>query len=401
MKGAVVKIKFMREIDIRVGAFIFPVINLLLMFRAEKKTKPIPKEKVKKILVIKFFGMGSILLMSPMLKGIRSIYPDAQISLLTFKGNLEFCKLVNAIDRVLPVDDENFFLFFKGTIRHLFLMWKERPSIIIDVEFFSNFTSLFSLFTFAPVRIGYHLRQVSRGHHLTHKVLLNTHHHITYTMYHLVAALGAKYDDVNFSELSLKKPDLKQKKSVYQKLALSEDTSMILINPNSSELLHLRRWPSEYYVSLISKMLQKYPEHKYILVGSKSEFGYVQTIADQIKPNKVINSAGMFTIGEFCALLYEANLIVTNDSLPVHIASAYKINVATFFGPETPSFYGPLNSNSLSFFENIPCSPCLIAFDNKAQNNCNDNICLKSITSEEVFLKIEKKFLSQSFSLVG
>ena len=371
------------------------------MFHGDKKRKPIPKEKVKKILVIKFFGMGSILLMSPMLKGIRLLYPDAQISLLTFKENFEFCKLVHEIDRVLPVDNESIFLFFKGTFRYLLLMWKERPSIIIDGEFFSNFTSLFSLFTFAPVRIGYHLRQVSRGHHLTHKVLLNTHHHITYTMFHLAAALGARYDGINFSELSLKQPDLEKIKSVYRKLAFNEDSSMILINPNSSNLLHLRRWPSEYYVSLISKMIQKYPEHKYILVGSKSEFEYVQTIADKVKSNKVVNSAGMFTIGEFCALLYKANLVVTNDSLPVHIASAYKLNVVAFFGPETPSFYGPLNPNSLSFFENIPCSPCLIAFDNKAQDNCTDNICLQKIAPERVFLKIEEQFLSQSFSLTG
>jgi ADP-heptose:LPS heptosyltransferase len=391
----------MREIDVRVGCFIFTAINLLFIFRSDKKIKPIPKEKVKKILVIKFFGMGTILLMSPMLKGVRSLYPDAQISLLTFKGNFEFSKLVHEIDRVLSVDDKNIFLFFKDTFRYLLLMWKERPSIIIDVEFFSNFTSLFSLFTFAPVRIGYHLRQVSRGHHLTHKVFLNTHHHVTYTMFHLAAALGAKYDGINFSELFLKEPNLEQIKSAYLKLAFNEDSSIILINPNASELLHLRRWPSGYFVSLISKMLQKYPEHKYVLVGSESEFEYVQSIADQVKSSKIINSAGMLTIGEFCALLYQANLVVTNDSLPVHIASAYKINVVTFFGPETPSFYGPLNSNSLSFFENIPCSPCLIAFDNKAQHNCTNNICLKKIDPERVFLEVEKKFLSQSFSLVG
>ena len=391
----------MRKIDMWVGGFFFQIINLFFLFRSNKKPEPFPKEKAKKILIIKFFGMGSILLMSPMLRGVRSLYPNAQITLLTFKGNLEFCKLITVIDRVLSLDDDSILSFFQDTMRCLLLMWKERPSIVIDCEFFSNFTSLFSLFTFAPVRVGYHLRQVSRGNHLTHKILLNTHHHITYTMYHLVVALGAKYDGINFSELSLEKPDVEEIRSFYSKLELKEGSPIIVVNPNTSDLSYLRRWPIECFASLVSKMVQEYPEYTYVLAGTKSDFDYVQKIIEQVKSPKVINSAGFFTIGEFCALLYKARLIVTNDSLPVHIASAYKTNVAAFFGPETPDFYGPLNSNSISFFENIPCSPCLIAFDNKAQVFCDENICLKEIIPERVFLQIEKFFSLKDFSAAG
>ena len=84
--------------------------------------------------------------------------------------------------------------------------------------------------------------------------------------------------------------------------------------------------------------------------------------------------------------------IITNDSLPVHIASAYEKDVVVFWGPESPNFYGPLNENNLSFYANILCSPCLLVFDNKAENDCKDNICLKQITPEFALEKIEKKF---------
>ena len=386
----------MREIDIWVGGFIFQIVNLFFLFRADKKPEPFPKEKVKKILVIKFFGMGSILLMSPMLKGIKALYPKAQVTLLTFKSNVEFCNLIEGIDRVLPLEEDNLFSFFRETLRYLFMMWIEKPSIVIDTEFFSNFTSLLSLISFAPVRVGYHLRQVSRGRHLTHKVLLNTHHHITYTIYHLVATLGAKFEDIDFSELGLKKPDNEEVRSVYHKLKLKEGSPIVVINPNASNLSYLRRWPREYFASLTSKLIQEYPEYTYIFVGSNNEFEFVQQIVENVKSPDIINSAGLFSIKEFCALLSKANLIITNDSLPVHIASAYKTNVVVFFGPETPRFYGPLNSNAISFFEDIPCSPCLIAFDNKAENHCQDNICLQKITPEKAFSKIKQlQFLVQ------
>ena len=391
------KLKLMREIDIWAGGFIFQIVNLFFIFRADKKPAPLLKEKVKKILVIKFFGMGSILLMSPMLKGIKTLFPNAQVTLITFRSNIEFCNLIEEIDRVLPFDKNSIFSFFKDTFKYLFMMWKEKPTIVIDTEFFSNYTSLFSLLTFAPVRTGYHLRQVSRGHHLTHKVLLNTHHHITYTMYHLVAALGAKFERVDFSELGLKKPDVEEMQSVYRKLELKEGSSIVVINPNASSLSYLRRWPPDYFASLTSKLAQKYPKYSFVFVGSKNEFEFVQQIVEQIKSPGIINSAGLFSISEYCALLNKANLIITNDSLPVHIASAYKTNVVVFFGPETPRFYGPLNPNSLSFFEDIPCSPCLIAFNNKAESYCQDNICLQKITPEKAFLQIEQlQFLVQN-----
>jgi len=114
----------------------------------------------------------------------------------------------------------------------------------------------------------------------------------------------------------------------------------------------------------------------------------------------VISSAGLLDIDEYCGLLYSSNLIITNDSLPTHIASAYNKDVVVFFGPETPEFYGPLTSNSICFFENIPCSPCLIVFDNKAEVHCQDNICLKQLSPEKVIKSVEEKFFQNEPILI-
>lgn len=386
-------LKFMRLVDIFIGGLISQMIALLFVFRSRRKLPPPPRDKVKNIVVMKFFGMGSILLMTPMIRGLKSLYPDARVYLLTFSENRGLCALVDVIDEVLTFRNHNCFAFFADAFRNLLVIWKVRPEIVVDGEFFSNFTDLLSLFTFAKVRVGYHLRQVARGRSLTHQVSLNTHHHITYAFFALAAALGAKYEDADLDALSLKTPAESEFHSVSNKLKLVEGSKVIAVNPNASALSFLRRWPAEYFVSLISKMAEEYPQYTYVFVGSKSERGHVESIVGEIGSSNIVNSAGVLTISELCALLKRSELLITNDSLALHIGSAYNKAIVAFFGPETPKFYGPLSQRSLCFFENIPCSPCLLAFDNKAEIDCKDNICLKKIEPGRVLREIEAQFL--------
>lgn len=381
--------------DILVGGFILNIVNLLFIFRMRRKAPTPPSDRVKNILVIKFFGLGSILLMTPTLRGLKLLYPSANICLLTFVDNREFCHRLNGIDRILTLRANGFLVFLIDVFRNLLIVWKLRPAIVMDGEFFSNFTSLFSLVTFSKVRVGYHLRQVARGRSLTHQVALNTHHHITHVFYSLVAALGARYEDIDLSDINLKEPSAGELDAALKKLNLSNLSRLIIINPNASSLSVLRRWPADYFVYLVKKLAEKFPDHDFVFVGNEKETSYVRNIAENINMRNVINSSGMLSIGEYCALLNASKLIITNDSLPTHIASAYNKDVVVFFGPETPEFYGPLSTHTISFFEGIPCSPCLIVFDNKAEINCQDNICMKQIDPDRALLKIEEQFFNK------
>jgi ADP-heptose:LPS heptosyltransferase len=386
------KLKFMRVLDVYLGEIFFAFINFLFLFKFNKSAVNPNPEKVNKILVIKFFGLGSILLMTPMVRGLRTLYPHAKIYFLTFKHVKKFCGQVSGFDEVLTLRDDNFLVFAEDALKSLLFIWKNRPNIVVDAEFFSNFTSLFSFFTFSPVRVGFHMRQAARGVHLTHKVVLNTHHHIVYGYYALAAALGGQYEDLNFKELDLNSPSRKTTDSVLNKLNFKKSDKLIVINPNASPTNLLRRWPADYFISLISQLALKYLDYYFVLIGNKNEEVYVNDIFENLNLPNVFSSVGQLNIDEYLALLNQSELIITNDSLPVHIASAYKKSVAVFFGPETPVCYGPLGKNALVFYSNIPCSPCILAFDNKEEVDCKDNICLKKITPEYALKRIEEKF---------
>lgn len=82
-----------------------------------------------------------------------------------------------------------------------------------------------------------------------------------------------------------------------------------------------------------------------------------------------------------------ALLLITNDGGPGHFAAMTPIPAIILYGPETPLLYGPLSSNSFSFFVPLSCSPCLSAYNHRNSPCDGDNVCLKRISPQDVLLK--------------
>jgi ADP-heptose:LPS heptosyltransferase len=97
----------------------------------------------------------------------------------------------------------------------------------------------------------------------------------------------------------------------------------------------------------------------------------------------VLDLAGQTTMTELLQLFDLAHVLVTNDSGPAHFAALTRIHVVVFFGPEIPERYRPLTASSDVIHTGYSCSPCIGPF-NQRQSPCNDNLCLKSISVEDV-----------------
>jgi ADP-heptose:LPS heptosyltransferase len=83
-------------------------------------------------------------------------------------------------------------------------------------------------------------------------------------------------------------------------------------------------------------------------------------------------------------LYRQADVLVTNDSGPAHFATLTPIHVVTLFGPETPGLFGARTSNAHIVWQDLPCSPCVNAYNNR-QSACTDNLCMKQISVQQVF----------------
>jgi ADP-heptose:LPS heptosyltransferase len=86
---------------------------------------------------------------------------------------------------------------------------------------------------------------------------------------------------------------------------------------------------------------------------------------------------------ELVALLARAQVLVSNDSGPVHLASALGVPVLGLYGPNSPALYGPLSPGSVAFHDAPPCSPCITNFNYKT-SRCRNPVCIAAIDAEPV-----------------
>jgi ADP-heptose:LPS heptosyltransferase len=82
--------------------------------------------------------------------------------------------------------------------------------------------------------------------------------------------------------------------------------------------------------------------------------------------------------------LEQVDLVITNDSGPLHLAVMMGTPTISFFGPESPVQYGPRGEKHTVMYKGYYCSPCLHVYNEK-NSSCEDNICLKDISVDEVF----------------
>jgi ADP-heptose:LPS heptosyltransferase len=163
--------------------------------------------------------------------------------------------------------------------------------------------------------------------------------------------------------------------------------SLILLNPNASDLLPLRRWPPLRYVELARRLLERYPELFIVFTGAPTEAASINQLADEVSSSRVITLAGKTTLRQVLVLYTRSAILVTNDSGPAHFASMTPIRVVALFGPETPALFAARSPNETALWAGIACSPCVNAYNNR-QSVCGNNLCMQAITVEDVFKEV-------------
>lgn len=392
--------RFMRIIDDHLGMLLCKILGGVL--RLKQLILPGSRHQdhvqVKRILIQKYFGMGSILHAIPLISALRRNYPDAAITFITIGSNQETLSLCGIADSVLLVDFKSPAAFIKSCLKLIINLLTTRFDLSVDLEFFAKFPLLIAAFSRAPIRVGLFHRKVRPAGILTHTVTFNFYRHISQIYLAYADALGVETLPADsISPLPSFRRELEA--ILRSRFHLHEAEQIIIVNINSGDLFSFRKWPEQSFVALISRLVTRHPSYAYILIGSGAERDYVERICRQVVAHKsrLLNCAGQTTLKELFALIEMAALVITNDSGPLHIASLYGKNIAAFFGPETPVVYGPQNSNALVFYpDNLYCSPCLCVYDSKQSlyaETCHKNICLSQLQPEEVLTGIEKRFL--------
>jgi ADP-heptose:LPS heptosyltransferase len=180
--------------------------------------------------------------------------------------------------------------------------------------------------------------------------------------------------------------ELARIKSLVQK-ETGGNPKLILLNPNASDLLPLRRWPADRYVELAKRLLSSYSEVCVVFTGAPTERAATNELVQQVNSPRCVSLAGKTTLRELLVLYTLAEVLVTNDSGPAHFATLTPIRVVTLFGPETPLLFAARTPRNTTLWAGIACSPCVNAYNNR-QSPCRNNICMQAITVEQVLAEV-------------
>jgi ADP-heptose:LPS heptosyltransferase len=286
----------------------------------------------------------------------------------------------------------------------------------IDLEFFARGSAILTFLSGARQRVGFHTffgDGPYRGNLMTHRLSYNPSLHTSQTFFLMVAALEQPVP--RSGKLSIPAPQIEKwvpdfqpdanEQEVVRRLLRREggteaDSLVILLNPNASDLLPLRKWPVKRYESLARRLLDAFPEIYIGLTGAPDEVDPIEAMVRQIDSPRCFSLAGKTTLRQLLVLYTLSELLITNDSGPAHFAAMTQINTITLFGPETPTLFGARTPRAVAIWKGLACSPCVNAYNNR-QSSCTNNVCMQEITVDRVFEEASKAYLNRRRNRLG
>ena len=165
----------------------------------------------------------------------------------------------------------------------------------------------------------------------------------------------------------------------------SRDARWIALQPGAR--WKNKRWPVEYFAGLVRTLAQKFPETRFAILGSGDDSPLGDVIS-RAAPERCLNLCGATSLPEMIEWVRRCEIMVTNDTGPMHVAAALNKPLVALFGPTEPRRTGPYGHPEQVLRIDLPCSPCLKPY-------CvyeKPDECLKAISPTAVFERIQAQF---------
>ena len=276
-----------------------------------------------KILIIHTAFIGDIVLSTPLIQKLKDLYPKSKIDYLTLPTNQSILYNNPNLNEIILYDKKGKDKGIKGFLRILkILKQKKYDYAVIPHRFIKSI--LLAKLAKIPDIVGF---DVATGSSLLDKkVHYDMKKHEVERLLNLVEYEGEKIPvRIYPAKENFVKIEKMLKNSGYTG---KKEQKLILVAPGSQR--PEKMWPIEKYREIIER-LKKNKNHFIGITGSKSE---KELPLNFEKDKNVIDFRGEISLVEFGALISKADVVVGNDSSPIHIASGFeKPFVIGIFGP--------------------------------------------------------------------
>lgn len=341
---------------------------------------------VHRLLVVRLDNLGDVLLQTPAFRALRCALPHATITLLASPVGAQVGRMNPDLDDVivydapwvdpwgkLPHDPEREQAMIRQIAAHKF------DAAIIFTSFRQSALPAAMLCYLAGIPLRAAASVDGSGSLLTtrHKHPERLMHEVERSL-GLIAALGVAPAEL---ELVLEVPDDGQWTmdgritSTNRRLS-STVHHLIVLHPGCS--MPARTYPWQQYAEIADLLVERL-DATVVLTGGPDEAELVHRVRNQMRHEAAV-SAGELSFHEFCALIQRADLMITNNTGPMHIAAALQTPVVALFAlTNPPEQWGPWRVPHRILFHDVPCRICYSRVCPYGHE------CLSLVSPEQVF----------------
>jgi heptosyltransferase-2 len=282
-----------------------------------------------RILIIQTAFIGDVILSTPLAKSLRRIFPHSFISFLLIPETKNCLENNPHIDEIIVYDKRK-----KWGLREFLRILNKIRQSDFDLAIIPHRSLRSALLVYLSgikQRIGFDKSAGSAL--LTHKIdYLNDLHEVDRNLT-LLSDLCSEFKDTS-PELFPSSEDYNYVRGLLNESGIRENDKLVCIAPGS--VWPTKRWLPERFAE-VAQLLMEMVDVKVVFIGSEDDRKLCQNISDLMKEKPSV-IAGKTNILQSAAIISMSKVVLSNDSAPVHIASAMKKPVAAIFGSTIPEF---------------------------------------------------------------
>jgi lipopolysaccharide heptosyltransferase I len=332
----------------------------------------------RRVLIVKPSAIGDVVHTFPALARLRKLWPAAEISWLISPGCAALVRNHPMIDRVIVFDAKLLsrawkgpaaFARLRGFIREI---QERRFDLVIDFQGLLR-SALVTMGTRSPMRVGFANSREGSRFFYTHRVACSWEEdHAVERYLKIAGALGCPDGPVEFP-LAVDEED----RQAIEKL-IPRDIPFAMMLPGT--IWPTKRWPVDKFAGLVQPLRDRFGLET-VVSGGPADAELNRRVPARF------DLTGKTTLRQTIALIERADLVIANDTGPMHIAAALGRPLVAPYGPTSPLRTGPFGRQDSVIRINLPCSPCY-------SRTCTHHSCMKWLEIEPV-LRLAKEQIAK------
>jgi len=349
-----------------------------------------------RILIVKLSAIGDVVHTLPALNALRRHYPSAHITWLVEEAAADLVIGHKALDDVIVSRRKTWLPGLRGRGRHRHLteiirfikkLRAERFDMIFDFQAsFKGAVLVAMVRSRQKIGFGRGLEHQEGSYWVLNKRIpaVSMEIHALKRGLLMLEKIGIRNREIEYG-IPIGEDDDRWVHTKLAALGISPETPIIVINP-------MAKWPTKLWVEARFVQLADQIATRFgrplIFTGSREDRHGINAIISQLHQT-AFNLAGETNLIQLAALLRRAEIMVTTDTGPMHIAAAVGTPVVALFGPTAPWRTGPYGDQHRIVTAKLNCAPCF-------KRTCPTAACMAGIRVEEILMKLDEMLKDNS-----